>query len=100
LARDREYDEAREEFGLRVSHYAEESDAAALGAPDRVPTIRKGQGVTTRVVELRQGVQIPDITAGGGPMITPSGGRSSTRASARCSLYRCCARSRSSVFSR
>jgi GAF domain-containing protein/CheY-like chemotaxis protein len=60
-----EYDDAREEFRLRVSHYPDESDAAILQAPDRVTTIRKGQGVTTRVVELRQPVQIPDITLEG-----------------------------------
>jgi GAF domain-containing protein len=60
-----EYDEAREEFRLRVSHYADEGDAAILQAPDRVTTIPKGQGVTTRVVELRQPVQIPDIAAEG-----------------------------------
>ena len=60
-----EYDEAREEFRLRVSHYPDEGDAAILQAPDRVTTIRKGQGVTTRVMDLRQPVQIPDITIEG-----------------------------------
>jgi signal transduction histidine kinase len=60
-----EYDEAREEFRLRVSHYADERDVAILEAPDRVTTIRRGQGVTTQVVELRRPVQIPDITVAG-----------------------------------
>jgi GAF domain-containing protein/CheY-like chemotaxis protein/anti-sigma regulatory factor (Ser/Thr protein kinase) len=60
-----EYDEGREEFRLRVSHYPDEGDAGILQAPDRVTTIRKGQGVTTRVMELRQPVQIPDITIEG-----------------------------------
>jgi len=60
-----EYDEPREEFRLRVSHYADEPDAALLQAPGRVTTIRKGQGVTTQVVELRQPVQIHDIAAEG-----------------------------------
>ena len=60
-----EYDEAREEFRLRVSHYPDAGDAAILQAPDRATTIRKGQGVTTRVMELRQPVQIPDITIEG-----------------------------------
>jgi two-component system, NtrC family, sensor kinase len=39
-----EYDEPREEFRLRVSHYADEADAAALQGVDRVTTIRKGLG--------------------------------------------------------
>jgi two-component system, NtrC family, sensor kinase len=38
-----DYDDAHEEFRLRVSHYADERDAAILGAPDRVTTIRRGQ---------------------------------------------------------
>jgi two-component system, NtrC family, sensor kinase len=57
-----EYDEAREEFRLRASHYADEADTAMLQAPGRVTTIPKGQGVTTRVMEQRQPVQIHDIT--------------------------------------
>jgi signal transduction histidine kinase len=48
-----------------VSHYPEERDAAILAAPDRVTTIRRGQGVTTQVMERRQPVQIADITATG-----------------------------------
>jgi len=60
-----EYDEPREEFRLRVSHYADEADAAVLEALGRVTTIRKGQGVTTQVMEQRQPVQIPDIAAEG-----------------------------------
>jgi GAF domain-containing protein len=60
-----EYDEAREEFRLRVSHYADAGDAAVLEALGRVTTMRKGQGVTTQVVERRQPVQIRDIAAEG-----------------------------------
>ncbi|PYR44761.1 MAG: hypothetical protein DMF89_26960 [Acidobacteria bacterium] len=43
-----EYDAVREEFRLRVSHYADEADAVLLEALGRVTTIRKGQGVTTQ----------------------------------------------------
>jgi GAF domain-containing protein len=57
-----EYDEPRAEFRLRASHYADTGDAALLQAPGRVTSIPKGQGVTTRVMELRQPVQIRDIT--------------------------------------
>jgi signal transduction histidine kinase len=57
-----EYDEPRAEFRLRASHYADEGDAALLQAPGRATTIPKGQGVTTRVMERRQPVQIHDIT--------------------------------------
>ena len=60
-----EYDEPREEFRLRVSHYADETDAPVLQAIGRVTTIRKGQGVTTQVMEQRQPVQIPDISVEG-----------------------------------
>jgi two-component system, NtrC family, sensor kinase len=56
-----EYDEAGAEFRLRASHYADQSDAALLQAPGGVTTIPKGQGVTTRVMERRQPVQIPDL---------------------------------------
>jgi signal transduction histidine kinase len=60
-----EYNELREEFRLRASHYADERDAAALPAPGGVTTVPKGQGLTTRVMELRQPVQIPDIAVEG-----------------------------------
>ena len=60
-----EYDEPREEFRLRVSHYADETDAPVFQAIGRVTTIRKGQGVTTQVMEQRQPVQIPDISVEG-----------------------------------
>jgi GAF domain-containing protein len=60
-----EYDELRAEFRLRASHYADERDAAALPAPGGVTTFPKGQGLTTRVIELRQPVQIPDIAVEG-----------------------------------
>src|SRR5262249_14700430 len=60
-----EYDAAREEFRLRVSHYADERDAAVLEAAGRVTTIPKGQGVTAGVMEHRQPAQISDITAAG-----------------------------------
>jgi signal transduction histidine kinase len=57
-----EYDEPHAEFRLRASHYAKQDDAALLRALGRVTTIPKGQGVTTRVMERRQAVQIHDIT--------------------------------------
>ena len=60
-----EYDELREEFRLRASHYADEHDAAILPAPGGVTTVPRGRGVTTRVMELRQAVQIPDIVVEG-----------------------------------
>jgi signal transduction histidine kinase len=60
-----EYDAPREEFRLRASYYADEHDAAVLQALGRVTTIPRGQGVTTRVVERREPVQISDITAEG-----------------------------------
>jgi GAF domain-containing protein len=60
-----EYDEASEEFRLRVSHYADERDAAILAAPDRITTIPKGQGVTTQAVEQRRPVEVEDITVEG-----------------------------------
>src|SRR5262245_25265446 len=57
-----EYDAARAEFRLRASYYADQADVALLQAPSRVTIIPKGQGVTTRVMERRQPVQIHDIT--------------------------------------
>ena len=60
-----EYDEPREDFLLRASHYADEADAAVLQALGRVTTLRRGQGVTTQVMERRQPVQIHDIAAEG-----------------------------------
>jgi signal transduction histidine kinase len=60
-----EYDEPREEFRLRASHYADERDAAVLPAPGGVTTVSKGQGLTTKVMELRQPVQVPDIAVEG-----------------------------------
>jgi GAF domain-containing protein len=56
-----EYDEAREEFKLRASHYAERADAELLQAPGRVTVIPRGQGVTSRVMERREAAQIADI---------------------------------------
>jgi len=60
-----EYDEGCQEFRLRVSHYPDERDAALLQALGRVTAIPRGQGVTTQVFELRQPVQIHDITVPG-----------------------------------
>jgi two-component system, NtrC family, sensor kinase len=57
-----EYDEPRAEFRRRASDYADSADAAVLQAPGRVTTVPRGQGVTTRVMERRQPVQIHDIT--------------------------------------
>jgi signal transduction histidine kinase len=69
-----EYDERREEFRLRMSHYADDADAATLPARGGVTTVPKGQGLTTKVLEERQAVQIPDITVEGayeGPVRKP-----------------------------
>jgi GAF domain-containing protein len=60
-----EYDRPRDEFRLRVSHYADTTDASILPAPGGVTTIPRGQGLTTQVMEERQAVQIPDITVEG-----------------------------------
>jgi GAF domain-containing protein len=60
-----EYDKPRGEFRLRVSHYADDSDAATLPASGGLTTIPKGQGLTTKVMEERRAVQIPDITVEG-----------------------------------
>src|SRR5262249_806019 len=57
-----EYDEAREEFRLRASHYADVDDAVILQALGRAATIRRGHGVTTRVVDRRAAVQIAEFT--------------------------------------
>jgi signal transduction histidine kinase len=60
-----EYDEAREEFRLRASHYADAADAAVLRPLGRVTAIQRGQGVTSQVMERREPVQICDIAAEG-----------------------------------
>jgi len=60
-----EYDKPREEFRLRVSHYADNADAAIFPARGGMTTIRRGRGLTTQVMEERQAVQIPDITVEG-----------------------------------
>jgi two-component system, NtrC family, sensor kinase len=60
-----EYDEPRAEFQLRASHYADHADAALLQAPGRVTAIARGQGVTSRVMERREPVQINDIAIEG-----------------------------------
>ena len=41
-----EYDEARQEFRLRVSHYADARDAPVLPAPGGVTVIPRGQMAT------------------------------------------------------
>ena len=60
-----EYDEPRQEFRLRASHYADAADASVLQAPDRVTRIGRGLGVTTQVVARRGPVQVHDITVEG-----------------------------------
>src|SRR5215510_7767008 len=60
-----EYDKPHEEFRLRVSHYADDTDAAVLPARGGVTTIPRGQGLTTHVMEERRPVQIPDISVEG-----------------------------------
>jgi signal transduction histidine kinase len=56
-----EYDDSREEFKLRASHYAERADAELLQAPGRVTVIPRGLGVTSRVMERQEAAQIADI---------------------------------------
>src|SRR5262249_24297742 len=60
-----EYDKPHEEFRLRVSHYADDTDAAVLPARGGVTTIPRGQGLTTHVMEERRPVEIPDISVEG-----------------------------------
>jgi GAF domain-containing protein len=60
-----EYDEPRQEFRLRVSHYADARDVPVLPAVGGVTVIARGQGLTTQVIELRQPVQIHDIAVEG-----------------------------------
>ena len=60
-----EYDADREVFTLRAIHFADAGDATTSGAPDRVTTIPRGQGVTARVMASRQPVQIADIAVEG-----------------------------------
>src|SRR5262249_60317361 len=60
-----EYDKPHEEFRLRVSHYADDTDAAVLPARGGVTTIPRGQGLTTHVMEERRSRQSPDISVEG-----------------------------------
>jgi two-component system, NtrC family, sensor kinase len=57
-----EYNGAHAHFRLRASHYADERDAVLLQASGRATVVPRGQGVTTRVMERREPVQISDIT--------------------------------------
>src|SRR5258705_2331238 len=56
-----EYDEAAEEFELRATH---NYDAAFVAALRAVP-LRKGEGLMGRAAEMREPIQIPDITRPG-----------------------------------
>ena len=56
-----EYDEAAEQFELRATHNDDTEFVAALRA---VP-LRKGEGLMGRAAEMREPIQIPDITRPG-----------------------------------
>jgi signal transduction histidine kinase len=56
-----EYDEAAEQFELRATHNDDTEFVAALRA---VP-LRKGEGLMGRAAEMREPIQIPDITQPG-----------------------------------
>jgi len=56
-----EYDAAAEQFELRATHNADTAFVAALRA---VP-LRKGEGLMGRAAEMREPIQIPDITQPG-----------------------------------
>jgi signal transduction histidine kinase len=53
-----EYDEATEQFELRATHNPDVEFVQAL----RAASLRKGEGVMGRAAELREPIQIPDIT--------------------------------------
>ena len=56
-----EYDEVAEQFELRATHNDDTEFVAAL----RVVHLRKGEGVMGRAAEMREPIQIPDITQPG-----------------------------------
>jgi signal transduction histidine kinase len=56
-----EYDAAAEQFALRATHNADTEFVAALRA---VP-LRRGEGLMGRAAEMREPIQIPDITQPG-----------------------------------
>jgi signal transduction histidine kinase len=53
-----EYDEAAEQFHLRATHNLDAAFVKAI----RAVSLRKGEGLMGRATELREAVQIPDIT--------------------------------------
>jgi signal transduction histidine kinase len=56
-----EYDEAAEQFELRATHHDDREFVVAL----RAAPLRKGEGLMGRAAEMREPVQIPDITQPG-----------------------------------
>jgi signal transduction histidine kinase len=56
-----EYDEATEHFELRATHHYDADFVEAL----RAAPLRKGEGVMGRAAEMREPIQIPDITQPG-----------------------------------
>ena len=56
-----EYDEAAEQFELRATHHL---DAELVEALRAVP-LRKGEGLMGRAAEMREPIQVPDITQSG-----------------------------------
>ena len=53
-----EYDEAAEQFHLRATHNLDAAFVKAI----RAVSLRRGEGLMGRATELREAVQIPDIT--------------------------------------
>jgi GAF domain-containing protein len=56
-----EYDEGAEQFELRATHHDDPAFVAAL----RAAPFRKGEGLMGRAAEMREPIQIPDITQPG-----------------------------------
>jgi signal transduction histidine kinase len=56
-----EYDEAAEQFELRAAHHDDPEFVEAL----RAAPLRKGEGLMGRAAEMREPIQIPDITQPG-----------------------------------
>jgi len=56
-----EYDEAAEQFELRATHGYDAEFVVALGASP----LRKGEGLMGRAAEVREAMQVPDITQPG-----------------------------------
>ena len=62
-----EYDELTQEFRLRASHGVDDEVAVAIGAEP----IRLGQGAVGRAAAARAPVQVPDLEAAAGAVVSP-----------------------------